>query len=193
MNDGRLRIDDAIDRAVRDIMRRDPPAGFRGRVLSRLDAPVRRALTWPRLAAAAGTLAVVALAVVLLRDAPPEPSIASSPVAATPPAVPSPASDAVQPRVNSAPVTGPPPRRQPRAEPVRTATFPPRDGRVSAASLPPAAARNAPSAPALEETMPSALPPIGVAPLAAPGPIEIAPIVVPPIQIPRVPSASPPR
>jgi hypothetical protein len=76
MSEHRTRIDNAIDRAVRDIMRHDPPAGFRCRVLSRLArasapsavAPARRAFLWSGLAAAAAAIAMLAIANGVRRD-----------------------------------------------------------------------------------------------------------------------------
>lgn len=198
MNDNRTPIDDAIDRAVRDIVRRDPPAGFRARVLSRLEAPAHRALLWPSLAA--GALAVVVLAVVVLRDTAPELPQGSTQVAEHQPAPAAPRTDDARPGpAVSVPAPAPPARRAPRAEPIRTATFGPRDGRIAAASIP-----LAPPAAAIEPAMPPAVDaepgapspaPIVVPPLSAPGPIEIPAIVVPPIQIPRMPHAPvpPPR
>lgn len=63
-------IDRAIDRAVRDIMSVEPPAGLRRRVLSRLDAPPPRATLLPWCTGAVGALAAGVLAVLLLRPAP---------------------------------------------------------------------------------------------------------------------------
>jgi hypothetical protein len=199
MNDNWTRIDDAIDRAVRDIMRRDPPAGFRGRVLSRLDAPSRRTLLWPALATA-GALAAVVLAVLVLRDAPPTPSQAGPQVAEHQPTPAPPRTDDARPVADvTLPAPEPPARRAPRAAPLRTATFGPRDGRVAAASLPltaPAAATEPVIPPPADAEPDAALPPpIVIRPLSAPGPIEVAPIVVPPIRIPRMPNTPvpPPR
>jgi hypothetical protein len=200
MSESRTRVDEAIDRAVRELMRRDTPAGFRARVLARLDAPPRRMAMWPALATAAGVLAVAAIGLVVLRepvtDAPSHPV----PVAASGPAPAGPATDAPRRPETAPPAADSPVRRAPRAEPVRTATFGPRDGRVAAASLAvprpePADAGPAPAA-IVESVAETAGPsPIAVRPLASPNPIEIAPITVPPLQIPRMPQgpASPPR
>jgi hypothetical protein len=201
MSDSRTRVDEAIDRAVRDLMRREPPAGFRARVLSRLEAPVRRIAFWPSLAAAAGMLVIAAIGINLLREAhvdePPEaaPAEASQSAPPPPPLLP----EAPPHGQIGAPAVGPAARRTPRAEPIRTATFPSPDGRVSATSLPPTHSEPAEATPplVLEQTelslpSPSA---IEVRPLASPPPIEIAPIIVPPLRIPRTPQApaSPPR
>jgi hypothetical protein len=199
MSDSRTRVDEAIDRAVRDLMRRDAPAGFRARVLARLDAPRRRLAAWPAFATAAGVFAVAAIGLVVLRESPPDAPREVAPVAASRPAPPPPATDAAPPRAEgAAPVRDSTARRAPRAEPARTAVFGPRDGRVAAASLAstsPEPEDAAPASPAVVEAAGSAPWRIEVRPLASPNPIEIAPITVPPLQIPRMPqtSASPPR
>ena len=63
-------IDRAIDRAVRDIMSVEPPAGLRRRVLSRLEAPPRRVALLPWCTGVVGALAAVVLAVLLLEPSP---------------------------------------------------------------------------------------------------------------------------
>lgn len=63
-------IERAIDRAVRDIMSAEPPAGLTRRVLSRLDAPPPRATLRPWYIGAVGALAAVVLAVLLLEPSP---------------------------------------------------------------------------------------------------------------------------
>jgi hypothetical protein len=170
-------LDAAIDRAVRQMMAIDPPAGFRQRVVARLDRPVAAVAWWPRLALAGGALAAVVLAVVLLRPAPaPVPTaidgqapsgpsqVASTPAPAaeaTPPAVaPTQRRGVDRPRVETLP---PPPR-------MDTVFGPARDGRVAAAD----ATATAP---------PSALPAPEAADLPALPPIEIPTIDVPPIEI----------
>jgi hypothetical protein len=69
------RLDEAIDRAVRDMMDVDPRPGLTRRVLARLDEPLRGSLTVPvrRLAVAAAALAVVAIAAALLVNRTPAP------------------------------------------------------------------------------------------------------------------------
>jgi hypothetical protein len=201
MTESPTRVDEAIERGVRDLMRRDPPAGFRARVLARLDAPARRIALWPALATAGGVLAATAVGIVLLRDAPVETPREPGPVAAARPAPSPPAPDAAPARPeSSASAVEPTGRRRPRTAPDRTATFGPRSGRVSAASLTPALTEGAdavvPPVPVAEaESSLSSPLRIEVRPLTSPTPIEIAPIVVPPIRIPLVPQgpASPPR
>lgn len=198
MSDERTRIDDAIDCAVRDIMRREPPAGFRGRVLSRLHEPARRARLWPALAVA-GALTVVVVGLTVVRDSRREPPGANRPaVERQAPAAAAPA-EAVPPRSTASRRPAQlPAHPHPRPEPVRTAAFGPRDGRISAASLTPAPGERSASAnsPSLDvESAPPEPQSIVVPALAQPPPLEITPIVVPPIQIPRMQNAqgSPPR
>lgn len=61
-------IDRAIDRAVQRLTEGEPPPGLRRRVLDRIEAPAPWA--FPRFALAVGTLALVVLAVLLLRPSP---------------------------------------------------------------------------------------------------------------------------
>lgn len=60
-------LDDAIDRAVREMMNVDAGPAFRARVLARLDRPAPRRLTWPRLAVVGAAAAALVLAIVLTR------------------------------------------------------------------------------------------------------------------------------
>jgi hypothetical protein len=191
MNDRRTRIDDAIDRAVRDLVRHDPPAGFRRRVLSRLDVPARRTLLWPGVVTAAAALALVTMTFVM-RTEPraPAPTLqhASTPEPAPPPALP--AAPAPRDRA-SEPAAPPRGRRSPESQPLRMAVFGPPSGRVSAASV---REGTAPAATAMEpvpeDLILPAPPPIAVGAIEPPPPLAIQPIVVVPIQIPRI---SPPR
>jgi hypothetical protein len=57
-------LDAAIDRAVREMLDVEPPAGLRGRVLDRLERP-RRGLGWMWIAAPIAAAAVIVLAVML--------------------------------------------------------------------------------------------------------------------------------
>jgi hypothetical protein len=198
MTENQTRLDDAIERAVRNIMRRDPPPGLRARVLSRLDAPTRTTFAWPQLATAAVAVAAVAIALVMLRDAQPVPS---APAGATQTVAAGQSAQAPPPITETPPGAGTPagprPRAAPRREPVRTVTFGPRDGRIAAANLRTAPARvsDPPGEPTADDA-PVPLPPaVFVDALTPPRPIEIAPIVVVPIEIPRIRlvPASPPQ
>ncbi len=64
------RLDDAIDRAVREMMSVDPRPGLSRRVLARLDEPRTPWLTVPRRAAAAALVAVIVVAIVLVTRTP---------------------------------------------------------------------------------------------------------------------------
>jgi hypothetical protein len=63
-------FDEAIDRAVRDMMNADARPGFERRVMERASAPAVRRFAWPRLAAASAALAMIVIALLVLRDAP---------------------------------------------------------------------------------------------------------------------------
>jgi hypothetical protein len=88
-------VDEAIDRAVREMMEVDPPAGLRARVMARVDQPPSRLWTWPRLMAIAAVPAALVLVVFLTRGpdsdtqprtaaAGPQPPAPMQPVIATP-------------------------------------------------------------------------------------------------------------
>ena len=180
-------IDDAIDRAVRDIMRAEPRAGLRGRVLTEIERPSRRVPFRPAFAAAA-LLAVAAVVVaVLLRPAPlsapdstaarqeqPAPPPAPAPVVQTPTVAPPTVVDSTQ-RV---------PQKNPRSPQRDRVGFPPH-GTVAAASVPvdlePAAALvSLPDSAVGTADAKTPEPPI-VVPRIEIAPIAISPIVVTPI------------
>jgi hypothetical protein len=72
------RLDIAIDRAVREMLDVEPPAGLRGRAIARIERP-RRSVGWMWIAAPVAAAAVIVLAVLApWRDATPvaPPSIA---------------------------------------------------------------------------------------------------------------------
>src|SRR3954451_15887389 len=78
------RIDRAIDRAVREMVQIDPPAGLRRRVLARLnDSTERRGYFLPRYAFAAIAIAVLAVAVTSMRERIVPPAPPTAPVIAT--------------------------------------------------------------------------------------------------------------
>ena len=69
-------LDDAIDAAVRDIMRAEGPPGLRQRVLRRLAAPEpRRFAAVPRLAVVAAVVVAVAIGALVARRGPAAPAI----------------------------------------------------------------------------------------------------------------------
>lgn len=189
-------IDDAIDRAVRDIMSAEPRAGFRGRVLGRLQergpstgsgqalatssGHTTSWFTLPRFAAAMALLAMVIAIAALLRTTGPQVPASAPAVAQREPAD----APAVRPptphvAVPVEPQSAPAPRRErPRV------TFPPK-GVVAAASVadPETTTRSAEPVPAGPSagSEPSGLmlSPIVIAPLI------IEPIVIRPIRPPQ--------
>src|SRR5687767_12230853 len=86
---GRGRLDTAIDRAVRGMMQIDPRPGLRHRVAGRLEAPGRRRLWLGPALASAALLAVVLVSIVWLRAPQTDPARAPQ-VAAAPPSAPLP-------------------------------------------------------------------------------------------------------
>ena len=182
-------LDDAIDRAVHDMVQADPRPGFRRRVIGKLNAPPPRRSWIPNLLVPAGALATVAFAVMLTRtpSLPPEPSVATTPprnaapagAVATAPSTPAP------PAPQAAAVAGPrrPARRS--VEPVQFTFGPPTD-RVAASSVAPAPAESAVvESPSLADSAP-VLPLLQVAPLRS-----LAPVTVKPIEITRIELAPP--
>jgi hypothetical protein len=177
-------LDDAIDRAVRDIMRAEPRTGLRGRVLTEIERQPR-GFVFRRAFAGAALLAVAAVLVAVLmrpsRTPAPEriavrqeqpaaaPAAPASPVIVTPQAPPPPPSD--------------PPSRPPATRPLQgnQVAFPPQ-GTVTAANAPVAA-----EAAVTLVSLPDSA--IGTADAKTPEPpivvprIEVRPISVPPIAI----------
>jgi hypothetical protein len=136
----RGKLDVAIDRAVRQMMAVDPPVGLRHRVLARLrdqEAPGWGFL--PRFAMAGGALAVIVLAVVMMRPGvgvvPPEQSTVASTTAPEPQPAP-PAVAEAPPSVVTPPPAVAGPRREPLPAPPQMAeVFGTRDTRVAAATV----------------------------------------------------------
>ena len=87
MSDDRLphsSLDDAIDRAVRDMTNVDPMAGFERRVMRRIDRPSPRRFGWLPLAAAASAVALlIVLGAVLTKRTAPGAITANPPEVAT--------------------------------------------------------------------------------------------------------------
>jgi hypothetical protein len=186
-------IDDAIDRAVRDIMSTEPPAGLRGRVLGRLEDPASftasgKTSSWftlPRFAAGMALLAVAIATVSLLRSDRAAAPAGTPVVAQNQPAPPAPSD--VRP-VDPAPVPVPAPAAEPTTPPAPRRGDPqvkfPARGVVAATSVAP------------DATTPAGQPdPAGAAASAdvlilTPVPLVIAPLIVQPIVIPPI---RPPR
>jgi hypothetical protein len=182
MTDRRSRLDEAIDRAVREMTHHDARPGFRRRVLKAIDAPARRTALFARLAFSGAVLAALVLTALFVRgnrQPDPAPQLVSSAPASAPvqpasqaPAAPQPAAEV------PAPAPAPDTRRRvpdaprPAAAPKPAPVFGPQPGRVAAASL-------------LEE--PAAAPPAIVAPPLRPRPVDLSKIVNVPLLIPRQP------
>lgn len=184
-------IDDAIDRAVREIMSVEPRTGLRGRVLAELESRGAERLPFSSLAGAAAVLALGILLVLFIWSRPsPDPVRPATMAgneraeAAAPPGAPasvpalSPASQADRTRkpAPGAPRPSAPPRRP---------QFP-APGAVTAANL---GAQSMPDAALLEGTAPSAPAVAGtpeiVIPMIQIQPLIIDTIVIDPIRPPR--------
>ena len=180
-------LDRAIDRAVREMMQVDPPAGLRRRVLSRIatGGSARKPLAL-RFAWVAGAVAMVMAAVIYTSQRSTEP--ASAPIEASQSAaVPAPA-----PAPQAVPPSAAPPSSTPRPRPSRTTREPipmPRVGNVfgaprgAAAANVPAESVWTPPAPAPGSTT-LKVAPLAIRPLSA-MPIDVPPIVVLPLQMPE--------
>jgi hypothetical protein len=141
-------LDDAIDRAVRDMMTVEPPSDLRARVLAELDGPPARFAVWPRFAFATLALALAIATLVTIqqgrsahREAPQvatsSPSSVTSPEPAAPPSTSAPTSPddstpAPRPDVSAA-VTAPGLQRPKTATPSRS--HPMQDRVIQAASI----------------------------------------------------------
>jgi len=192
-----LELDDAIDRAVRDMMSADARAGFRNRVLARLEDAVPSTgggpsaryarsgqgaswFTLPRVAAALSVLAVAIAVAALLRTNQAQAPAPAPVVAQTQPAAPQEVRPVVQ-----APAASPKPTTElaQRRDKSRI-KFPPK-GVVAAASVAdpeattPAAQPDPAAAAAGSELLIITPVPLVIAPLI------IQPIVIPPIRPPR--------
>ena len=179
------RIDDAIDQAVRDIMRAEPRAGLRGRVLTEIERPSRGFQFRPAFAGVALLVVAAVLVTVLLRPTTssiPESTAARQDQPARAP-IPTPAPDMKTPPVTpSTPVESAVRGRQPAPQADRDRVVFPPPGMVAAASV----VGEVEPAAALASLPDSA---VGTAdantperPIVVPR-IEITPISIPPIAI----------
>jgi hypothetical protein len=135
----RGKLDVAIDRAVRQMMAVDPPPGLRRRVLARLKQPDASAWGFlPRFAMACGALAVIVLAVVMMRPggvAPAQESTLVSTTALQPEPAPPVVAEA-PPSTLAPPAAVPGPRSEPLPPPPQMAeVFGTRDARIAAATV----------------------------------------------------------
>jgi hypothetical protein len=174
-------LDDAIDRAVREMMSVDADPGFRARVFARLEQPRVRRFTWPGFALIAAAAAVV-LAIVLTRTPSPdraEPQLAGTgPAAAGPGREPEPSSPA---RV-SQPVPDRPSGRalSPRQDRSRSVSAPNVTQELAAGALVATVADAADAGFDADQATADQIAPIIIAPLEQTA-IAAAPIVIAPL------------
>ena len=179
-------LDDAIDRAVQDLVQADPRPGLRRRVLAQLNDPPKRVWWAPRLLVPAGALiAAAVLAIWMLPSAPPAAPLPEVVAQTSAPATTaqSPAPSKTEIAIAARPVARP--QREtvrPRQAPTQF-TFGPRSDRVAATSVTepggPAVFVGAPAEGSTADA-PSPLPPVHIAPIEV-KPIEVKPIVLKPI------------
>lgn len=185
-------FDKALDRAVREMLDVEPPAGLRHRVIERLSAPgsqlpasrfpslVASSFSWKILLPVAATAAVI-LAIVLTRGTPHQPGtrIAGSPQPVTAPRVPAPVQPSLAPEV---PVTS-----------VASGSQPAPERHVVAAAGSADVVLDAPPAPGFPKLPPLSVPELSVSsiqrltpvegpdaiatdPIATPSPLAIEPL-----------------
>jgi hypothetical protein len=171
-------LDDAIDRAVHEMMQAEPRPGFRGRVLGKLKEPAGARRSWvPRLLVPAGVVMALIIAG-WLRPAPPV--LAPSPDAVAqraPETAPPVATEKLTPENPKPSVAPREARRQPAARDVSVPfSFGPRTGRATATSVsnPAGGTVDAPEPPASPVTVDPAV--RQIAPLIQPPPIPLRPI-----------------
>lgn len=175
-------LDDAIDRAVSEMMAVEPRSGFRRRFEARLAMPPRPTM-WPRVVLAGCALAVLALfllprATVMPIDPRPDAALRTAERLAEPVAAPTPPPAAIVDRAA--------PDRPTRVTPRRgagSAAGRPRDRGVRAASLPPAdpdAMPRDPQADSAHAAIVGGATAIGALTIQ---PLMIAPLAVPPLVV----------
>jgi hypothetical protein len=187
-------LDDAIDRAVREMMSAEPASDLRQRVLDTITRPRRRAIVWSALAYGSAALAAIVLIVVSLvtrRPDVPETRVAGTTTLSPAPAPTTPAPVAPPPAPQpslSLPGRSPSPPRQARGTSTPSVDVPNvADRRVEAASIPGALALESEtgSAAPLEPVVPLGIATIGAEPIATKEigirPIEIVRIEIAPL------------
>jgi hypothetical protein len=166
------RIDDAIDRAVREIMHAEPDADFRRRVLLRIEQPARTAWVWgPGFAAAALAILIVVTFFVARRSPTPVPveeTVSNRPAVSVPSAPPK----AIQ-------QPAPPRAAPPREMVARTRTIRARTRSIQELQAFESGVEIDPITVDLIEANPVQRPAVDVTPLAALTPIEVAPLPPP--------------
>ena len=176
-------LDAAIDRAVREMLDVEPPAGLRGRVIDRIESP-RRGLTWIWIATPIAAAAILVLAVLLPSKTPttvvnPERTVATAPFDAARGRQPQPAASAapstiapVSPQAVVAQTT----TRQPRTRPgVRAAVADEMTAEAEIVWVDPLTPPAPVSVPAIEEGRGDTIQSIDLAPREIPA-LEIRPI-----------------
>jgi hypothetical protein len=179
-------LDDAIDRAVREMMSGEPASDLRQRVLDNITRPQPRAFAWSTLAYGSAALAVIVLLVLSLvarRPDVPETRIAGTPTVA-PAAAPTSPSPVV-PRPTPQPAASSPGRNHSSSRPRETSPRPVggpdfTDRRVEAASIAGEPALEPPTTSSAERLAPVV--PIVIATIGTKE-IEIAPITIGRIEI----------
>jgi hypothetical protein len=166
------RFDEAIDRAVREMLDVEPPAGLRGRVMHRIGRPAetfvasafRRKAVW--LGAPLAAAAILVLAILM-------PSESGRPVVAPPPKA------AADVHLPAAPLASRAPRTRPPIVVAKGSTHPPRGRQsIAAATLP----ADSPVEGAQVEAL-AGPHPIAIDRLAGPPPPSVSDVGVAPIQI----------
>ena len=190
----RRAIDEAIDRAVGDMMQLEPRAGLRRRVLSRIEKPFGRRIPWWRgsfvlLPAAALLLIIVTVITTHGPESSVEVAQTSTPLAppapSAPSAPPAPSPAAPLPAAAEAPVAPP---AAPRISSRSDALFGPRRDRVAATSIAPSVAPPpfVDTVAAVDEIGSLALAPIIVSPLPQMQELRIAPLEIQRITVPAL-------
>ena len=190
-------LDDAIDRAVREMMSAEPASNLRQRVLDTITRPRRRAIAWSALAYGSAALAAIVLLVVSVVTR--RPDVPETRVAGTTTVSPAPAptkATPVDPQPAPQPSLSLPGRSASSPGQARGTSTPPvgvphfADRRVEAASIPGALALESETASAapLEPMVPLGIAAIGAEPIATKeigiAPIEIVRIEIAPL-LPR--------
>jgi hypothetical protein len=176
----RGQLDNAIDRAVREMLDAEPPPGLRGRVIDRIESP-RRGFAWIWIAAPVAAAAIVVLAVLLpSKSAPPVVEPVTTVATKETTAPPQPATSTPPPAVTQVPsqpaiarVTPRPVRRQPSA--ATTVAAASVEAGADIAWLEPLPGPEAIDVAALEPSKAPSIPSIDLAPAQIPA-LEVRPI-----------------
>ena len=174
-------LDDAIDRAVNELVQAEPRPGFRRRVMTKVNAPTRRSAWAVRFLVPAGAMAAVVLIALWLR--PPASSSTATPQTQVAEQRPVPAAPQTQARPATSPSAAPAPAK-PRSSPIRRQppvqfSFGPPNDRVAATSITDRVSAPSVAPEAADETTSvlTELPAVRISP------IEIRPILVRPIEL----------